>query len=369
MSAIDHVRNSDTLRIGSIAYHLESPLGSEDGAVPAFCKPKDGPLAFTLAATDLGLPLPSLNLPFTGTADEMNSQIVWSIDQRLDIWESVAHITRVHGQITTTVSEPPATLGTACDGMAQRAFLAALATTGGSNELVVETSVGDAHASNISLMATVGEVLPPVFFQVVVSASRWLDDGCGMRFQDPNTDVIFTALTQNLVTQGAIQNIRFRWEVQSGPATITSGQEEQSATVHMDGIGIVQMKVTVDVITDINAGSVERHFNFAVFDDRSVGLLRSLCQLRQHFSPISNVVVRGVGPGFTAGGRHWVDPLWDPTPEFSRVDFARMRRAVEHLGRVAPGVSKQLGSALEKGGYALDLQQLLNKSGPGKLVR
>jgi len=369
MSAIDHVRNSDTLRIGSIAYHLESPLGSQDGAVPAFCKPKDGPLAFTLAATDLGLPLPSLNLPFTGTADEANSQIVWHIDQRLDLWESIAHITRVRGQITTTVSEPAASLGTACDGIAQRAFLAALATTGAGNELVVETSVGDAQASNISLMATVGEVLPPVFFQVAVSASHWLDDGCGMRFQAPNTDVIFTALTQNLVVHGVIQNIRFTWTVTSGPATISDSGDQQSVSVHIDGIGIVHMKVKVDVITDIDAGSVERHFNFAVFDERSAGLLRSLCQLRQHFSPLSNVVVRGVGPGFTVGGRHWVDPLWDPTPDFSRVHIAQLRRAVERIAHVAPAINKQLGGVLEKGGYALDLQQLLDKSGAGTKVR
>ncbi|MHA6204915.1 hypothetical protein ACXU4B_10855 [Dyella soli] len=357
MSALDHVLNADTLQIGPITFNLDSPLGSSSGSSPALCVTKDGPLAFTLTSDQLGLPISGLTFPFHGTPSQDQQTIEWVVDQPLDLWQSIAHLTGVYGSITTQVSDLDPTLATDCGGNT-RVFQATLITTGTNNALTVSTSVGDARVTSIALQASAGEVLAPAFFNVGFSWSSWQSDGCGLQYQVPETTVSLTANILDLQITGVVSSTEFRWMVQSGPASIHGQSNQQSVLLNLNEPGLVFVSVQVTVSSDIETGVVTRHFNFAVFNEAEASLVGALCKLRQAFSPIPNVVVSGVGPGIVVGGRHLVDPLWDPPKDFvgranpvasqpyGRLELARLNHMLQRLERQAKIASVSANRAL-----------------------
>src|SRR5262245_62924942 len=116
MTAIDHLKASDTMRFDTIAYHLSAPvIGDSDSTILQVCIAKPpGALAFTFTSKDLLLPIPGLVLPFTGKAS--GNEVTWSIDQPLDTWYSAAHLTHVRGEFVTRVDDLWAPLGQSCAG-------------------------------------------------------------------------------------------------------------------------------------------------------------------------------------------------------------------------------------------------------------
>ncbi len=370
MTAIDHLRNSDTLRFPGISYHLHTPLGDSDSSTMPFCVTKPGGLEFTLTSEHLHLPIPGLNFPFTGVVTGNN--ITWTVDQRMDVWFRGAHITRAHGQIVTSADEITATLGTDCRGD-QRVFEAAIASTGGSNTLTVDTSLGPASASNITFMdARAGEILGPVFFDVRISANQTPHDDCGHYYQLQGSTVRFTASVVNLRAVGNVTGTTFRWDTPPAGVTVTPGTDRQpTLEVRLDAEGTVSLTVHAVVTTDVETGAGQSTAHFAVLTADEALLQSLLCQLRSHSLPKPAVSIVGVGAGFTSGGIRFVDPLWDPTPDELRNGVAVLRRGyslheLHQIRAVATSVARTASEVSKLVGHIIDQRENQSRLTHGK---
>jgi hypothetical protein len=370
MSAIDHLRTSDTLQFPGISYHLHTPLGDSDSGTMPFCKTKaGGTLALTLTSADLHLPIPNLTFLFTGVVGGNN--ITWTVNQPLDVWFSGAHITGAHGQIVTRVDDAAASLGTDCMGM-QRVFEATITTIGNSNTLTVDTSLGAATASNITITgAGAGETLAAVFFNVSIHANQTPNDGCGHYYQLQGSTVRFTASVANLQAVGNVTGTTFHWDVPAG-ATVTPGTDQQpTLEVRLDSHGTVSLTVHVIVTTDVETGTRQSTAHFAVLTADEALLQSLICSLRSHSLPGPAVAIVGIGAGFTAGGIRFVDPLWDPTPDELRNGMAVLRRGyslheLHQIRAAAASISSAASAVTNQVGHIIDQHDAQSKLTRGK---
>lgn len=374
MSAIEHIRRSDTIQMEPISYTLTAPiLGTRNRTTMAFCITKGrGALAMTLAAEQLGIPVPSLVLPFRGTVDPSGTGITWEIDEHIDIWAHGVRFTHVQGRIVTNTAELPPSRGTACDGTTPRVFQAELTSEPTTSTITVGTSLGNAVVSNVAFRATAGEELAPVSFRVGIRGESWERDGCGGYYQLDDTTVGFTAFYEDLRAIGTVEGFGYEWTV-SG-AAIVGPADQRRIVLRFDNPGPVTLTVRLTIATNIEAGTFSSTLRFAVLTPEEVLLRQQMCRLRSMLDKLTtyNVVIRGVGPGFTIGGRRFVDPLWDPAPDqlqelvvehaYSLQELNQIRSMLErvvkhsatmleHTNRVAAFAEKRLVEQIKSGEY------------------
>jgi hypothetical protein len=362
MSAIDDLKASDTLKFSGLSYHLSAPIiGDSDSTTMPLCVPRGpkelGKLAFTLTSANLSLPVPDLTLLFAGTAK--GNQVTWTINQGLDVFTKQGlHISGVHGQIVTIHDEVPASLGTDCSG-AQRVQKATFATIGGANTLTIDTSLGAATISQISCpLVTCGEMLGPVFFDVRIHANKTPHDDCQHYYQIQGSTVRFTASVENLIADGEVTDATFSWVVPAG--VVVNGKSDQAAIeVVLNSHGSVSLTCQVIVTTTGGTSTNFSTAHFAVITADEAAQLAGICHLSSLTLPLPAVLVAGAGPGFTAGGTHFVDPLWDPAPDelrnrvavlgraYSLPELYQVRAAAEQIVRAAIGLAKQTSVVIE----------------------
>lgn len=354
MTAMDDLRASDCVRFSGIGYHLSSALGESDRTSMSLCKDKTiGALALTLTSEDFNIPIPGLTFPFTGVVD--GNRVRWTIDRDLDVWYSIAHITHVRGQIVTRVDEVAPMLTTNCSG-AERIVKAALTTVGAENTLTIDTSVGSATASNITITgATCCQALEELFFNVRMRSDRSHDDGCGHHFHLIGDRVRLIASAENYHGDGTITEVRYSWSAPAG-VTVHGGTDGRELDVTFDQHGptVVACRAVItnslgQTATQVGSG------RFAVITPDEAGQLRLMCQLdRLAHSSERVIAIRGSRGGFTIGGFRVVDPLWDPVPDeimlargLSRFEAHEVRAAAEQLAHVASALVKQSTLVLE----------------------
>lgn len=322
-------------------------------------------MAFSLRSEDLDLPIPGLNIRFTGVPDRDNSTVTWSVNQSFDVWFSAVHITHAAGQIVTRVDEMSRSSGTTCSGEA-RIVEATLTTIGSANMITVSTSLGDATISNISTSAaTALERVPAVHFDVRIHASETPHDGCGNTYQLQNTTVRFTAFVSNVrAVDGVSRTITgttFEWEMPPVGVTVIGRLDEQTVEVRFDGHGPVSLTVHVTVTTAAAEHREESTVRFAVLTPEEAQLGSALCRLRYEAQASMPAVmfIAGIGAGFTIGDIRFVDPLWDPTPEtlhnaqvllspYSSKELKQLHAAAGRIAEVAAIVTKQTSQLMEQ---------------------
>jgi hypothetical protein len=295
MSAIDHLKASDTLQLGPISYTLQVPFTNDANVnVPGFCVAKQaGSLDFTLTSSQLNLLIPNLEFPFKQVS-ESGSIVTWDIHKDFNPevpytppGGPLVHIKGVHGQIAASVGQlEPAMLGTACDGVQPRLFESALSTVG-NNTLIVEIDAfagpaGDytASAKNIAFQATGGEILAPLYFDVRISPNTLGRDNCFGTFIPLGTTVVFTALVENLVSPTPVTNTRYTWTVPPG-AQVLGNTSSQSLTLTFNTPGSVKVAVQVTVTAGPASGTFQSVFGTAVLTAKELGLRNFLCHFWQ----------------------------------------------------------------------------------------
>lgn len=325
MSAIDNLRAADTLRFSGIGYQLNLPLGqgTRSGTATNFCKTKGGGLSLTLTSADLNLPVSNLSLVFTGDANHDGTVVTWTTDTPLnDVSYMGYSITRVHGTIVTSIGAALPMLGAPCGSTSTRLYRALLRTVGTSPTLNIDIDVpvlgGVTATAAVVFQAAIGETVPPTFFTVDVQANGWDQDACRQRYQlvtPKRPPLRATALVQYVQTTGNITSTKFLWKV-SPPhlAYIVGSSTDNSVSVRLDAPGNrVVLSVAVTVTTDLAAEGTEvGSLEFAAVTAQELDQFSLTCNLKAAIAMLPNVVLEGAGAGFTAGGIHFVDPLYDP---------------------------------------------------------
>lgn len=363
MPAIDQLRAADTLLFAAVSFTLNIPtMPPTPGSVGPLCVRKAaGSLAFTLTSADLGIPIPGLTFPFTGTPDATGTSVTWRVDLPVDIWFGGVHLSRVQGQIVTTVSDIPPSLARACDGT-ERLVRVALATTGGSNMLTISIDlIGAATVTNITAAGSAGEAVPALFFRVGIRTSDLQSDGCGSGVLLTGTTVRFHALIEDLRTIGAPGGETYAWTI-SGPGTAAGPADQPTLSVRLTGTGTLTVNVAVTVRTSVQSGSQQARAVYGVLTPDELELRRLWCRFRARTVVRQPLVklARGAGAGFTVGGIRFVDPLWDPTPDDLRVseqivtraytldELKQMRDTAERMVKDASAVANQTALLIDQ---------------------
>jgi hypothetical protein len=345
MSAIDDLKASDTLQFDSISYHQHVSIPfvpDADVTTFPFCVPKDpGELAFTLDSNQLALPIASQTFRFTGTAN--GNQVTWDIDQPLDVWYLGAHLSRVHGQIVTSVDNVTPSLGTDCSG-AQRVQTVTLTTVGTGNAVSIDTDpdVASATISNIYAQEVrCLETLPRVFFDVRFTADK-SQDACGHYFQIQGSTVRFTAWVENLNAVGAVTSITYTWTHSAG-VTVNGPSDQATIEVVLNNPGRISLTCQVVVSTTVEAGTNQSTANVTVLTTDEEAQWRLGCHLVW--------LVRRLPPLLFPGdpALEWLRPEIAAVPGASTLHGLYLLRAsAERIAEAASSLARQTTSVIEQ---------------------
>jgi len=336
MSAIDDLRASDTLQFDSISYHqhVSIPFVDDvDVTTFPFCVPKDpGELAFTLDSNQLALPIANQKFRFTGTPN--GNQVTWHIDQPLDVWYLGAHLSRVHGQVVTSVDNVTPSLGTDCSG-AQRVQTVTLTTVGTANAVSIDTNpdVASATISNIYAQEVrCGEAPPPVFFDVRFSVNKSEHDECGHSYLVEGSTVRVTALVENLSAVGAVTSITYSWTPSAG-VTVNGPSDQATIEVVLNNPGRIGLTCQVVVTTTVESGTNQSTANLTVLTAGEAAQWRLGCHL--------------------LGLDRRLPPLLFPgDPALPRVstlhELYMLRASAERIAEAASSLARQTTSVIEQ---------------------
>jgi hypothetical protein len=343
MSAIEDLRASDTLQFDSISYHFHvSVPGVDDFNVttPPLCLPKDkNTLAFTISSDQLSLPIAGQMFPFTGTAN--GNQVTWTIDQPLDVWYMGAHLSRVHGQVVTSVDNVTPSLGTDCSG-AQRVQTVTLTTVGTANAVSIDTdpAVASATISNIYAQEVrCLETPPPVFFDVRFTADK-SQEACGHYFQIQGTTVRFTAWVENLSAVGAVTSVTYSWTHSAG-VTVNGPTDQATIEVVLNNPGRISLTCQVVVSTTVESGINQSTENVTVLTSDEEAQWRLGCHLLY--------LVRRLPPLLFPG-----DPAleWREVAAIARGstlhELYLLRASAERIAEAASSLARQTTAVIEQ---------------------
>jgi hypothetical protein len=212
--------------------------------------------------------------------------------------------------------------------------------------------------SQISLGVTCGEMLGPVFFDVRIHANKTPHDDCGNYYQIQGSTVRFTASIENLIADSEVTDTVFSWVHPAGVA-VNGRSDQPTIEVGLNSHGSVSLTCQVIVTTSkLESGTNYSTAHFAVVTADEAAQLAGICHLRSLTLPLPAVLIAG-GPGFTAGGTHFVDPLWDPAPDelrnkvavlgrvYSLPELYQVRAAAERIARAATGLAKRTTVVIE----------------------
>lgn len=339
MDPRDSFATSDSVRIGSFEYDLQTPPGAPGGhfnQMDLCIKKTSGSLSLVLhTKADLDLPF---ELPITFRAQAPlptgpQPRITWTVhEEGLNVaLGGGATLRRIDGSITSTFQEiTPRISGLSCDG-AQRAVGASFQTDDPSqNQLKLGVDggpSGDWKVVNIKMTGGIaGEPLSVGNFDVSIR-TRQGNNQC-QSWVRPGQAVWFDANVTNLPS-GA--SLAFEWTVQGAAggtapsvlATLPSAGSEFSLSV----------KVTATVLGV--AGTKMANLSFTVLSDDEVNAIERACtlgKLAKSYETISLLL-----PGSQNKIPGFVDPIFDGLPFFQTVGTPVSAESLRNLlARVEP---------------------------------